>query len=144
MTPSDGADRARMIQWMSAVIDYFYPDIIRRCVLEYVFPSGPDGQPDRGKIEAGLEAARHHLGVANETLAQSPYLAGSTLSLADLLLAPIVFYAAGLPDGGPLMAECNNLGRWFAELSARPSFKATAPPPPPYSGSCRIGTAMRF
>ncbi len=130
LTPSDGLARARMIQWMSAISDYFYGDIVRGCVLEYVFPSGPDGQPDRRKIEAALEAARHHLDVADETLAQSPYLAGSALSLADILLTPIVFYAAGLPEGGPLMAERIYLGRWFTELSARPSFKAAAPPPP--------------
>ena len=120
-----------MIQWISAIIDYLYGDIIRGWVLEYVFPSGPVGKPDHRKIKAGLEAARHHFDVANEALAQSSYLAGSALSLADILLAPIVFYAAGLPDGGPLMAERKNLGRWFAALSARPSFKASAPPPPP-------------
>ena len=130
LTPSDGVERARMIQWMSAINDYFYGDIVRGCVLEYVFPSGPDGQPDRRKIETGLEAARHHFDVADEALAQTSCLAGGALSLADILLAPIVFYAAGLPEGGPLMAERKNLGRWFAELSARPSFKATVPPPP--------------
>ena len=40
-----------MIQWISAIIDYLYGDIIRGWVLEYVFPSGPVGKPDHRKIQ---------------------------------------------------------------------------------------------
>jgi glutathione S-transferase len=52
------------------------------------------------------------------------------MSLADLLLAPIVFYYRMLPEGEAIRGRFAALERWYAAIEARPSFAATAPPLP--------------
>ena len=56
---------------------------------------------------------------------ESPFIAGD-LSLADLYLAPIVFYVSLTPDlagvtGMPGFAD------WWAKIQALPSYQATNP-----------------
>src|SRR5206468_2313096 len=46
LTPGRIADRVTGEQWVSAVNSYLYDTMVRRCVLQYVFPKGANGQPD--------------------------------------------------------------------------------------------------
>jgi glutathione S-transferase len=128
LVPADPRSRARMDQWVSSVACYFDADATRAYVLEYVFPKGE--APDRAKIDAALVHVRHHLGVAEAALAGSAWLVGDEMSLADLMLAPVVFYVMLMPEGKELLGATPNLRRWFKEMRRRPSFEATTPPPP--------------
>jgi glutathione S-transferase len=129
LVPGDARERARMIQWMSAVGSYFDADITRRYIIETVFPK--DGERNMERITAALVDVRHRLGIAEAALADAPFLAGDALSLADLMLLPIVFYVSRMPEGDELMGEHPALAKWLAAMSERPSFAATLPPPPP-------------
>jgi glutathione S-transferase len=128
LVPADGRARARMIQWMSICADYFDADVTRRYIIETVFAK--DGERDMERITAALVDVRHHLGIADATLAEAPYLAGDALSLADLMLLPIVFYVTRMPEGDDLMGEHPALAEWLARMSERPSFAAALPPAP--------------
>ena len=70
------------------------------------------------------------LKVADDTLAESRFLAGDALTLADLFLVPIVFYIGMIPEGTEQLAGCANVQRWLATMTERPSFAATQPPMP--------------
>ena len=130
LRPTDAADLAGMVRWVSAINDYFYGSMIRRYVLQYVFPSGPDGQPNREVIDAALPEIRHQLGVTDEGLGGGNFLVGDKLSHADLFLAPVLFYMVMFPESGKMLGEFPNIQKSAAAIQARPSFTETMPPLP--------------
>jgi glutathione S-transferase len=59
----------------------------------------------------------------DEDLATSPFVAGDEFSVADITALCTVDFAAGAARV-PIPDECENLKRWHAEVSARPSAAA--------------------
>ena len=131
LQPTDIQARADMNRWISAINDYLYPAMVRRYVLEYVFPSGKDGAPDRDKINAAMEDVGYQLGVLDGDLDGRKYLAGDSLSLADLFLAPIAYYLSNMPESRQALETVNNVKAWHDAMAQRPSYSQTIPPPPP-------------
>ena len=127
LQPKDVKDLARMDQWMSAVSDYCYQAMIREIVIQRVLVPMRGGKPDEAMIKAAWPKVEYQMSVLEQTLAKSPYLAGSALSLADLTLLPILFYVKVQPEGGPLLARHKGVSAWFERMAARPSFGATMP-----------------
>ena len=130
LVPSDPLARSLMHQWNSSVVDYIYPSMVRNYVLQYIFPSGPNGSPDREKIDKAMVENRRHLELIGETLKKSPHLAGDGLSLADLLLVPIIFILSNMPEGKEAVSAVPSVQAWQQKLTERPSFRNTMPPPP--------------
>ncbi len=52
------------------------------------------------------------------------FLAGDSLSLADLLVAPHLEFFRGTPEADPLLRG-TSLDEWLQRMSARPSMQAT-------------------
>jgi glutathione S-transferase len=61
-----------------------------------------------------------------KTKGVSPFLAGE-LSLADLYLAPPVFYVSLTPDAEELFAGAEGFAAWWERVQALPSYQATVP-----------------
>lgn len=127
LKPARTDERARMEQWISVLNAYFYDPLIRRFVLQYVFAKREEREPDRAIIDAALEEARHHLGVLDAALKGRDFLAGDALSLADLFLVPILYYARLMPEGARLLKPFANVRRVHDGLMERPGFAATKP-----------------
>jgi glutathione S-transferase len=119
--------RATMEQWVSVINGHAYDAMVRRYVLQYVFPKGANGAPDRAVIDAAVPDIKSHLDVLDRAYGTGNLLAGAEVSMADLLLAPIVFYLGMFPEGKTLLAAAPNVARAHAWLAERPSFKATMP-----------------
>ena len=119
--------RAQMEQWVSMINCHGYDAMVRRYVLQYVFPKGDGGAPDRGTIDAALPEIERLLATLDRAYGQRPFLVGDALSMADLFLAPIVFYLAMFPESKSLLEKFPDLGRGHAVIAERESFKATAP-----------------
>ena len=76
----------------------------------------------RGKIDAGLAALEGMLG-------NRPWLAGNSMSLADLAISCHVgFLAVRMPQLFP-QDRYPNLARLWKNMEARESMKKTVPPP---------------
>jgi glutathione S-transferase len=128
LVPDTPVERARMEQWVSAVSAYLYDAMVRRYVLQYVFPRGADGKPDRTVIDKALVEIEQQLGVLDKAYGERDYLVGDSLTLADILLAPIVFYVGRFPEGKALLAKYRNVARAHQVIAQRQSFAATMPP----------------
>lgn len=128
LAPESPRDRARMEQWISAINCYLYNAMVRRYVLQYAIPRGAGGKPDRAVIDAALPEIDRQLGVLEAAYDGGDFLAGNALSLADLLLAPIVFYLQRFPESKALLAKYPNVTRAHGLIAQRPSFAATMPP----------------
>jgi glutathione S-transferase len=130
LQPAGALERARMVQWISAYNDTIHDAMGRRIILQYIFPKGPEGQPDRSVIDPALDQARDQLATLNAAYGARDYLVGESLTLADLFLAPTLHYLEKVPEGPDLLAAAPNVARAHAAMTARPSFAKTAPPPP--------------
>lgn len=128
LLPDNPRDRARCEQWVSAINSYCYDAMIRRYVLQYIFPRGADGRPDRATIDGVLKDIAAHLAILEQAYGGRDFLAGAAPSLADLFLAPILAYVEAMPEGAGLFAAAPGVRRAQAVMRERPSFKDTAPP----------------
>lgn len=63
--------------------------------------------------------------LAMKTKGSSPFIAGE-LSLADLYLAPIMFYVSLTPDFAAV-TDIPGFADWWAKIQALESFKQTPP-----------------
>ena len=75
--------------------------------------------------KAGLENGRRVVDLAMKTKGDSDFLAGA-LSLADLYLAPIVFYVSLTPDADSVF-NVDGFADWWTKIQALKSFQSTQP-----------------
>jgi glutathione S-transferase len=127
LTPARIADRVACEQWISAVNCYLYDTMVRRFVLQYFFPRGEGGQPDRGVISGALKEMPAQLRALERAYGARDYLAGDEPSFADLFVAPILAYVEHMPDAQALFADVPNVRRAQAVLRRRASFASTEP-----------------
>ena len=127
LVPGTVRDRARCEQWVSAINAYIDGTMVRRYVLQYVFPKGTGGQPDRAVIDASVKEMAEQLAVLDRAYGGNDFLAGRVLSMADLFLAPILYYVEQFPEGKALLSKHRNVMRAQGVIRARDSFRDTAP-----------------
>ncbi len=125
LQPDAPRDRARMNQATGLLDAYAYRAMVWDIYVERV--SNPrDGKPsDEARIAAGLPVAQTCLDVLETLVPGSTWLAGDTLSLADLHAAPMFAYFLKTPEGAAMIKRQPRLSAWWAAMSARPSFAAT-------------------
>ena len=131
LMPSGPAERAKAEQWISVLNCYGYPAMVRDHVLQYVFPRGPDGKPDRARIDAAAPEIRKVLGALDRALGPRDHLVGDGLTLPDILLAPMIVSVGAAPDGKDLLAGFAGVRRAAEKLAGRPSYVAASRPPAP-------------
>ena len=127
--PDDPAELAACEQWVSLVNTVIDPVMVRTYLFNYIFPKGPDGQPDRQAIEATLPAMRKQADILDRAVAGTGYLAGNGFCYADINLMPILFYVRQFPEGAEIITSARNLDAYYARHCERPAFKNTTPPP---------------
>jgi glutathione S-transferase len=128
LQPTDAKARAEMTKWISASNAYLDGFFVRQVLIEkFVKPRIFKQPTDEAVVAKAMPFVTQHFAALDSELGKRPYLAGSEYSLADMFVAPIVFYAQILPEGHQVLKGKDNIGSWFGKVSARKSFAATAP-----------------
>lgn len=125
--PAEAAGRARCTQWISAIGDYVYQVMIREIVIPRVVVPRRGGKTDEAAVAAAAPKAERQLAILSHAVGEGGYLAGKTVTAADLFLLPIVLYLKALPEGETLLPKFPPLLRWFDAMAERRSFAATMP-----------------
>ena len=131
LIPSDPRLAGLAEQWVSLVNTVIDRTLIRTYLVAHIFPKTADGKPDPKAIEAVTPAVREQFAILDKTVARTGYLAGDQFTLADINLLPILYYVRQLPEGAEAFAAATHLAGYYERHAARPSFKATMPPPGP-------------
>jgi glutathione S-transferase len=123
----DLKERARANQVMSIVDSYTYWPLVRQVFVHGVI--GPRvGRPfDPEEVARGLAAAELTLDALEDLIGNNRFIAGSTLSLADIHLAPMLSYFSEADAGEAAIHRRVRLARWFAEICRRQAFLETKP-----------------
>ncbi|MFY9972525.1 MAG: glutathione S-transferase family protein [Roseiarcus sp.] len=124
LIPPTPRDRARMDMIIGMIDSYGYGALLGGVVAYHLFPEFVGGKSDSMR-KGGLQNGRLMIDFAMKTKGSSPFIAGE-LSLADLYLAPIVFYVSLTPDKEALF-DVDGFADWWTKTQALQSYKETQP-----------------
>jgi glutathione S-transferase len=126
LTPADPQAAARMDQVMNVNDWYLFQGV--NSVISFqriVLPRLLGGVTDEAAVAAAMPKADQVFGELSRLLGGSPYFAGDTFSLADIMIGSQLDMLPELPEWRPLTAANPNLVAWLRRVTARPSFTAT-------------------
>jgi glutathione S-transferase len=127
LVPADPAGAARVEQWLSLINTNVDLLLVRRYLGAYFFPATTDGSPDRAAIDAALPGMQTHFTILDQAVRTTGFLAGSSFTLADIDLLPILFYMNKMPESRGMLAQSKHLKAYFERHIERPSVKRTYP-----------------
>ncbi|KAF9043209.1 glutathione S-transferase, partial [Panaeolus papilionaceus] len=119
LLPTDLQARAKFQQMAYAEAHHFYTPALA-AVRESIYK--PYLPFDAGVYNQNISELDATLAVYDKILSKQKYIAGDTLTLADLYHLPYGMLISW--TGSDLMNKYPNVVRWFQEISARPSWKA--------------------
>ena len=126
LMPEDVVEAARAEQWVSAIKHYLVENLIYHYVMQYVFPKGPDGTPDRAVIDGGKDNVRRDCGILDGALEGRAWLVGERPTIADFYLVSLFHMAKQMPDAEDFVGGFANLERFYAAFAERASYQATS------------------
>jgi glutathione S-transferase len=125
LTPVEPKLRARMNQVIGIVDSY----VAQRVSGAVTFPrlvAPRFGMPvDDAAVVAAIPAAQEAIDELARLLGDHDYIAGSALSLADLMLIPHLAFMPDFAEGAAMIAPHAKLVAWIERVKARPSMAAT-------------------
>ena len=115
LSPAAPAERAAACQWGAIVSSGF-----GAAITGIFFARQIDADAHAGLIAKYTSDIRQGFAAMDRRLSDAPYLAGSTYSFADVLAAPLLNTASLM---GVDTSDYAAVGRWYAEVSARPAVR---------------------
>ena len=130
LQPEDVHQWSRMNQVIGIVDAYAWPSIGGTILYNRVLvPRLLGGTPDEAAISGALPRACLCLAEIERLMEDHQFLAADFISLADLMVVPLLHYFSNVPDGRAPMAEHPKLQSWLRRMETRQSFQVTKPPP---------------
>jgi glutathione S-transferase len=126
LAPADILRRTRSAQIMSVINSYGYRPMVWGVFVARTFPRS--GAVDEKAIAEAVPKVNLALkAIEDLMLNPDPFLVGRQISLADLLLVPIIHYFAGTPEGQKILPHYPKLMAWHTIIQSRPSVLETVP-----------------
>jgi glutathione S-transferase len=128
LQPTDLHQFARMNQIMGIVDAYAWPSIAAGIVFNRVLAPRLGLPVSEEAVAKAVPRARLCLSEFARLMGDQPYMAGERISLADLMVVPLLYYLARTPEGEAPLAEHPSLRAWMRRVEDRQSFRVTKPP----------------
>src|SRR5437762_4799574 len=128
LQPTDLHQFARMNQIIGIVDAYAWPSIAAGILFNRMLAPRLGLPVDEAAVAAALPRARLCLAEIARLMGDQQFLAGERISLADLMVVPLLYYFSRLPEGAAALAEQPSLLSWMRRMEERQSFQVTKPP----------------
>lgn len=126
LQPPTPGGRARMAQVIGLLDSYSYRPMVWGVFVQRVRLPMAGGTTDEALVAKSMKESRTALEALAALAGDSPFLAGTTLSLADLHAYPILRYFSLASEGQVAIGEHRALAEWLARLGVRASVQRTA------------------
>jgi glutathione S-transferase len=128
LQPEEPQAIGRMNQAIGINDWYLFPQVARIIAFQRIIGPAIMGiMPDEAACAAAVPDLERCVCELNRLLGDQPYLAGNSLSIADLILSPQLYFLSITPEGRAAMKDTALLA-WLGRMEARPSMQATLPP----------------
>jgi glutathione S-transferase len=128
LQPTDLHEFARMNQIMGIVDAYAWPSIAAGIVFNRMLAPRLGLPVSEEAVAKAVPRARLCLSEFARLMGERQFMAGERISLADLMVVPLLYYLARVPEGEALLAEHPSLRAWTRRIENRQSFQVTKPP----------------
>jgi glutathione S-transferase len=125
LQPDIPTERARMNQIIGILDSYCYRAMVWDVYVQRVVVPAGGGITDKTIVRAALPELRKLLSQLARWRGQRGYLAGASISLADLHFYPMLCYFMETPEGRNMLAEFPRLQQWMHSMEARRSVQVT-------------------
>jgi len=133
LQPEAPRDRALMTQIMAVIRAHLAPSAVGVVIAQRLFMPFLGGASDLNLVTRICPAmqdslyAIEQLSLLSHDGERSEFLVGRDLSLADIMLLPIVGYLMMTPEGKGAIGASTRLSRWWISLSRRASWARCKP-----------------
>ena len=124
LTPADPKAQARMNQVMGIVDWYVMPTITAAIGWNRIIAPIIGRPVDEAAVANAVPGATTCIRALEQLLGSSPYVAGNSVSLGDLMLIAHLELFPATPEGAAIMKGSPLLG-WIERMRARPSVQTT-------------------
>ena len=128
LQPTDLHQFARMSQIMGIVDAYAWPSIAAGIVFNRILAPLLGLPVNEEAVAKAVPRARLCLSEFARLMSDQQFMAGERISLADLMVVPLLYYLARVPEGEAPLAEHPSLRAWMRRIEDRQSFQVTKPP----------------
>ncbi len=115
--PTDPITRAPIDQWMEWAKTTIAPNVVYKVFWQLI--RTPATNRDHAALEEAVLALRHIMFIADDQLSKNDWLAGDTMSLADISFGAQLFRYFTLPFE---RAELPALSAYYSRLTERPAY----------------------
>jgi glutathione S-transferase len=119
---------ARMNQIMGIVDAYLTPCLLAGIIYQRLVAPRLGRPTDEDAVAKALPRVQHCLTEIAHLAADQEFLAGDTVSLADLMAIPQIYYFKKFPEGRAQLADLPALAAWAQRMETRQSLQVTLPP----------------
>lgn len=128
LQPATPIARGRMNQIVS-IMDQIGAPLLLRTIYTQRFIERVQSEPhDEAAIRQALPVAQICIAEFERVATTALFLAGKTLSLADLFVFPSLAYFADTVEGEDMLSTCPALRDWMTRMSERPSVQKVGLP----------------
>jgi glutathione S-transferase len=133
LQPESPRDRALMTQIMAVIRAHLGPSAVGVVIAQRLFVPFLGGAPDLHLVTRIVPAmqdslyAIEQLSLLSHDGERSEFLIGRDLSLADIMLLPIVGYLMQTPEGKDAINASTRLSRWWISLARRAAWARCRP-----------------
>ena len=125
LRPSETRSVARMYQVISIVNAYVAPRVSGAVTFPFLVAPRFGIPVDEDAAREAVPGGKYVIDELARLLGNNEYMAGSTITLADLMLIPHLAFLADFPEGEAILGTHATLRAWVHRIKARPSFTAT-------------------
>ena len=133
LQPERPRERALMTQIMAVTRQHLHPSAVGVVIAQRLYMPFLGGATDLTLVTRVLPALRdalyavEQLSLLSHNGTRSDFLVGEDMSLADIMLLPIVGYQMATPEGKDAVATSTRIARWWIVLSRRAAWARAKP-----------------